>query len=158
MVDKVPMTLQGYEQLQDELKNLKTQERPAVIQAIAEARAHGDLSENAEYHAAREKQSFIEGRIAELEDKLGRVEVIDIANLSGDTIMFGATVRLVDCDSDEENTYQIVGELEADIAKQRISVKSPIARAMIGKSVGESFEVSTPGGVKDYEVLEVHFA
>ena len=158
MVDKVPMTLQGYEQLQDELKNLKTQDRPAVIQAIAEARAHGDLSENAEYHAAREKQSFIEGRIAELEDKLGRVEVIDITNLSGDTIMFGATVTLVDCDSDEENTYQIVGELEADIAKQRISVKSPIARAMIGKSVGESFEVSTPGGVKDYEVLEVHFA
>ncbi|MFK7866768.1 MAG: transcription elongation factor GreA [Alphaproteobacteria bacterium] len=156
-MEKVPMTSKGYETLQDELKTLKTQDRPAVIQAIAEARAHGDLSENAEYHAAREKQSFIEGRIAELEDKLGRVDVIDITALSGDTVKFGAVVTLADCDNDDESTYQVVGELEADIAQKRISIKSPLARAMIGKAVGESFEVHTPGGVKDYEVVAVKF-
>ncbi len=151
------MTLQGYEDLQEELKNLKSQDRPAVIQAIAEARAHGDLSENAEYHAAREKQGFIEGRIAELEDKLGRVEVIDLSTLSGDTVKFGAIVTLADCDNDEETTYQIVGELESDIAQKRISVKSPLARAMIGKSIGDMFEVQTPGGTRDYEVVSVRF-
>lgn len=157
MIEKVPMTLGGYEAMLEELKQLRVVERPAVIQAIAEARAHGDLSENAEYHAAREKQSFIEGRIAELEDKSSRVEVIDPTLLTGSKIMFGATVRLADCDTDDEHTYQIVGELEASIEHHRISVKSPLARAMIGKSVGDNFEVHTPGGVKDFEVLDVSF-
>ena len=157
MIDKVPMTLEGYESMQSELKQLKGTDRPAVIQAIAEARAHGDLSENAEYHAARERQSFIEGRIAELEDKISRVEIIDPSTLSGEKVMFGATVTLADCETDHEKVYQIVGELEADIDQNRISVKSPLARAMIGRNVGDMFEVQTPGGVKDYEVVAVAF-
>lgn len=156
-MEKVPMTLQGYEAMVEELKTLKAVDRPAVINAIAEARAHGDLSENAEYHAARERQSFIEGRIAELEDKSSRAEVIDPTKLSGDNVMFGATVTLADCDTDEEKTYRIVGELEADIAQGLISVAAPLARAMIGKSVGETFELTTPGGSKDYEIVSVSF-
>ena len=157
MIEKVPMTLGGYESMQSELKQLKGVDRPSVIQAIAEARAHGDLSENAEYHAARERQSFIEGRIAELEDKISRVEIIDPSTLSGEKVMFGATVTLADCETDHEKVYQIVGELEADIDQNRISVKSPLARAMIGRNVGDMFEVQTPGGVKDYEVVAVSF-
>lgn len=156
-MDKVPMTMQGYTALQEELKTLKSVERPAIIQAIAEAREHGDLSENAEYHAARERQSFIEGRIAELEDKTSRAEIIDPAKLSGDQIMFGATVTIVDCDDDSEKVYQIVGEMESDIAKGKIAVTSPIARALIGKQVGDVVEVHSPGGTKDYEVLKVVF-
>ncbi len=156
-MDKVPMTLQGYEAMVEELKTLKGVDRPAVITAIAEAREHGDLSENAEYHAARERQSFIEGRIAELEDKSSRAEVIDPTKLTGDSVMFGATVTLADCDTDEEKTYRIVGELEADISKGLISVAAPLARAMIGKSVGDTFELTTPGGSKDYEIVTVSF-
>ncbi len=156
-MEKVPMTLQGYEALQTELKQLKGTERPAIIQAIAEAREHGDLSENAEYHAARERQSFVEGRIAELEDKTSRAEIIDPAKLSGDQIMFGATVVVADCDTDEEKKYQIVGESESDIAAGKLAITSPMARALIGKSVGDTIEVHTPGGTKDYEVVTVEF-
>ena len=156
-MEKVPMTLQGYEALQSELKLLKGTERPAIIQAIAEAREHGDLSENAEYHAARERQSFVEGRIAELEDKTSRAEIIDPAKLSGDQIMFGATVVVADCDTDEEKKYQIVGESESDIANGKLAITSPMARALIGKSVGDTIEVHTPGGTKDYEVVTVEF-
>lgn len=151
------MTLRGYEALQAELKNLKSNERPAIIQAIAEAREHGDLSENAEYHAARERQSFVEGRIAELEDQTSRAEVIDPTKIAGDTIKFGAKVSIADCETDEESAYQIVGELEADIAQKLISVTSPMARAMIGKSVGDVFEVHSPGGTRDYEVVSFSF-
>ena len=156
-MQKVPVTLHGYEAMQEELKFLKSTERPNIIQAIAEARAHGDLSENAEYHAAREKQSFIEGRIAELEDKTSRAEVIDPTRIAGDTIKFGATVTIADCDTDEESVYQIVGEPEADLTKGQISVTSPIARAMIGKSEGDVFEVNSPGGSKDYEVVSIKY-
>jgi len=150
------MTRAGHAALDEELKALKSVERPAVIRAIAEARAHGDLSENAEYHAARERQSFIEGRIKELESILARAEVIDPAKLSG-TIKFGATVRLVDEDTDEERTYQIVGEAEADIEKGLLNIRSPLARALIGKDAGDSVEVRTPGGDRSYEILEVRY-
>ena len=156
-MQKVPMTLAGYEDLQAELKNLKSVERPAIIQAIAEAREHGDLSENAEYHAARERQSFIEGRIAELEDKTSRAEIIDPTKLTGDEIKFGATVTIADCDTDEEKVYQIVGETESDIAGGKLAVTSPLSRALIGKAVGDTVEVSSPGGTKDYEVVDVKF-
>lgn len=150
------MTRAGHAALDDELKTLKSVERPAVIRAIAEAREHGDLSENAEYHAAREKQSFVEGRIKELEGLLGLAEVIDPARLSG-AIKFGATVTLVDEDTDEERTYQIVGEPEADLEKSLLNIKSPLARALIGKDEGDSVEVKTPGGDRSYEVLAVRY-
>jgi transcription elongation factor GreA len=155
--EKVPMTLAGYDRLADEMKRLKSIERPAIIKAIAEARGHGDLSENAEYHAAREKQSFIEGRLAEIEDKLSRAEVIDVTKLSGDTVRFGAIVTLVDEDTDQESTYQIVGVDEADLEKGLISVVSPLARALIGKAEGENVEVAAPSGPKAYEILKVRF-
>lgn len=151
------MTTGGYDSLKSELQTLKSNDRPAVIKAIAEAREHGDLSENAEYHAARDRQSFIEGRIAELEDKISRADVIDVSKLSGKTVRFGATVTIADEDTDEETTYQIVGEHEADIADGRLSVAAPIARALIGKSVGDSVEVVTPRGQKDYEIVKVRF-
>jgi transcription elongation factor GreA len=151
------MTVNGYQQLQDELKRLKTVDRPAIIRAIAEARTHGDLSENAEYHAARERQSFIEGRVAELEDKIARAEVIDVTKLSGSVIKFGATVTLADEETDEEQTFKIVGEDEADIKDGRLSVNSPLARALIGKEEGDNVEVSTPRGQKSYEVVTVGF-
>ncbi len=154
-MDKFPMTAAGHLALEDELKRLQQIERPRIIQAIAEARSHGDLSENAEYHSAKEAQSLNEGRIAELEDKLSRAEVIDISKLSGSTIMFGATVTLVDEDTEEEKTYQIVGENEADVKSGRVSITSPTARALIGKRVGDSVEVNTPGGGKSYEILKV---
>ena len=157
MNDKVPMTAEGFARLEEELKQLKTVARPEVIKAIAEAREHGDLSENAEYHAARDRQSFIEGRVAELEDKISRAQVIDPAKLSGDTVMFGATVRVVDEDTEQEISYQIVGETEADVKAGRIAVTSPIARAMIGKAVGESIEVTTPKGTKAYEILNIQY-
>ena len=157
MIDKVPMTAGGFQMLNDELKQLKSVERPAVIKAIAEAREHGDLSENAEYHAARERQSFIEGRVLELEDKISRAEVIDVSKLSGDTIKFGASVTLVDDDTDEENTYQIVGQHEADINQGLISITAPLARALIGKKSGDAVEVTTPGGSKAYEITKVAF-
>jgi len=156
-MQKVPMTTDGFDGLQSELKELKTNDRPAVIKAIAEAREHGDLSENAEYHAARDKQSFIEGRIAEIEDKISRADVIDVAKLSGKKVQFGATVTIADEETDEETTYQIVGEHEADIAAGRLSVAAPIARALIGKSVGEAVEVVTPRGQKDYEIVKVRY-
>jgi transcription elongation factor GreA len=151
------MTSDGYSRLQEEIKRLKTTERPAIIRAIAEARTHGDLSENAEYHAARERQSFIEGRLAELEDKVARAEVIDISKLSGSVVKFGATVTLADEETDEEQTFRIVGEDEADIKDGRLSVTSPLARALIGKGKGDSVEVSTPRGAKSYEVVTVAF-
>lgn len=149
------MTAAGYNRLQEELKQLKTVERPAVIKAIAEAREHGDLSENAEYHAARERQSFIEGRVMELEDKIARAEVIDVSKLSGNVVKFGATVTLADEDTDEEITYQIVGQDESDIKEGRLSITSPLARALIGKQVGDTVEVATPGGSKSYEIIDV---
>jgi transcription elongation factor GreA len=155
-MEKFPMTRRGYDAMEAELKQLKSVDRPSVIRAIAEAREHGDLSENAEYHAAREKQSFIEGRIKELEAVIGRSEVIDPAKLSG-SIKFGATVRLLDEDSDEERTYQIVGEAEADIENGLLNIKSPLARALIGKEPGDSVEVRSPGGERSYEVLSVDF-
>ncbi len=150
------MTPGGHKALDDELKTLKTVERPAIIQAIAEAREHGDLSENAEYHSAREKQSFIEGRIKELEGMLSLAQVIDPKTLSG-PIKFGATVELVDEETEEEKTYQIVGEAEADIENGRLNIKSPLARALIGKDEGDSVEVNTPGGSKDYEIVKVSY-
>ena len=156
-MSKIPMTAEGFSRLEEELKHLKSTERPAVIRAIAEAREHGDLSENAEYHAARERQSFIEGRLLELEDKIARAEVIDPRKLSGKQVMFGATVTLVDEDTDEKAKYQIVGPDESDIGAGRISISSPLARALIGKSVGDSAEVSTPGGTKSYEIVKVAF-
>ncbi|MEM6441640.1 MAG: transcription elongation factor GreA [Pseudomonadota bacterium] len=155
-MEKVPMTERGFRDLDAELKTLKTQERPAIIRAIAEAREHGDLSENAEYHSAREKQSFIEGRIQQLEGLISRADVIDPAKLSG-AIKFGATVRLVDEDTEEEKSYQIVGEAEADLALGRLNLKSPLARALIGKDEGDSVEVMTPGGGKSYEILKVDY-
>ena len=151
------MTSEGYKAMEEEIKFLKSVERPRIIKAIAEARAHGDLSENAEYHAAKEQQGLNESRVAELEDKISRAEVIDVSKLSGSTVKFGATVTLVDEDTDEEVTYQIVGEIEADVKKGRVSITSPIARAIIGKSVGDSVEVNTPGGGKSYEVLKVEY-
>tara|TARA_X000000950_G_scaffold21312_1_gene22966 strand:- start:9178 stop:9636 length:459 start_codon:yes stop_codon:yes gene_type:complete len=151
------MTAEGHAALEAELKNLKVVERPNIITAIAEAREHGDLSENAEYHAAKEKQSFIEGRVAELEDKLARADVIDTSRLSGDTVKFGATVTIMDEESEEESRYKIVGEDEADVATGKISVTSPIARALIGKDADDVVEVSAPGGAKSYEILKVEF-
>ena len=156
-MEKVPMTAGGYDRLREELRNLKSVERPAIIQLIAEARTHGDLSENAEYHAARERQSFIEGRIGELEDKISRAEVIDVSKLGGKMVKFGATVTIADEDTDEESTYQIVGELEADISAGLLSVTSPLARAIIGKTVGDQVEVATPRGAKDYEIVKVRY-
>lgn len=155
-MDKFPMTRRGAEALQVELKHLKSVERPSVIQAIAEARELGDLKENAEYHSAREKQGFIEGRIKELEGVLGLAEVIDPTKLSG-AIKFGATVTVVDEETDEEKTWQIVGEHEANVDKGLLNIKSPIARALIGKDEGDSVEVRTPGGQKDYEILSIKF-
>src|SRR5579872_6736009 len=154
---KVPMTADGFNRLQEELKRLKTEDRPAIIRAIAEAREHGDLAENAEYHAARDRQSFIEGRVMELEDKLARAEVIDLSKLSGSLVKFGARVTLADEESDEEQTFQIVGEDEADVSRGRLSVTSPLARALIGKGKGDSVEVATPRGAKSYEVVTVDF-
>ncbi len=150
------MTRRGFDALDEELKQLKTEARPAVIRDIAEARAHGDLSENAEYHAAREKQGFIEGRIKELEGILSLAEVIDPARLSG-AVKFGATVQLVDEDSDEEKTYQIVGEVEANIEAGLLNIRSPLARALIGKDEGDSVDVVTPGGQRSYEILSVRY-
>lgn len=151
------MTAGGYEALEHELRRLKSVERPRIIQAISEARSHGDLSENAEYHAAKEQQGYNEARVAEIEEKLGRAEVIDPSKLDGDRIMFGATVTLVDEDTDEEKVYQIVGDFEADVKSGRISISSPIARSLIGKTVGDTVEVNTPGGGKSYEILKVVF-
>ncbi|MFY9240949.1 MAG: transcription elongation factor GreA [Roseovarius sp.] len=156
-MDKIPMTRAGHDALEVELKRLKSVERPAIIAAIAEAREHGDLSENAEYHSAREKHSFIEGRVKELEGILGLAEVIDPSKLSG-SIKFGATVTLVDEDTDEEKTWQIVGEHEANIEKGLLNIKSPIARALIGKEEGDSVEVRTPGGDRGYEVLKISYS
>lgn len=157
MTDKVPMTAQGYQRLEEELKNLKSVERPAIIKAISEAREHGDLSENAEYHAAKERQSFVEGRIQDLEDKIGRAEIIDVSKLSGNKVMFGATVVVVDEDSEEETTYQIVGDEESDIKNGFLSISSPLARGLIGKEKGESVEVTTPKGVKSYEIVKIAY-
>jgi len=156
-MEKVPMTAEGYRVLDDQLKQLKSVERPSVISAISEAREHGDLSENAEYHAAKERQGWIEGQIADIEDKISRAQVIDVSKLDGDQVMFGATVTVVDEDTEEEARYQIVGEHEADVKAGKISVASPIARAMISKAVGDVVEVNTPGGVKAYEILKVEW-
>ena len=156
-MERFPMTAAGYAALEEELKRRQQVERPRIIQAIAEARSHGDLSENAEYHAAKEAQAHNEGRVAELEDKLQRAEIIDVSKLSGKTIKFGATVTLVDEDTEEEKAYQIVGESEADVKRGKVSITSPIARALIGKTVGDSVEVNAPGGGKSYEVLKVAF-
>jgi transcription elongation factor GreA len=156
-MEKIPMTEAGYVTLTNELKHRQQVERPRIIQQITEARTHGDLSENAEYHAAKEQQSLNEGQIAELEDKLARAEIIDVSKLSGETIKFGATVTLVDEDTEEKKVWQIVGEPEADAKKGRISITSPLARALIGKSKGASVEVVTPGGAKAYEVKKVEW-
>ena len=156
-MEKVPMTAGGYNRLQEELKHLKSVARPEVIKAIAEAREHGDLSENAEYHAARERQSFIEGRVMELEDRISRADIIDTSKLSGDTVKFGATVTLADEDTDEEITYQIVGQDESDIKEGRLSITAPLARSLIGKAEGDQVEVTTPGGSKSYEIVTVQF-
>jgi transcription elongation factor GreA len=156
-MERIPMTEAGYKALEDEINHLKTVERPQVIRMIGEARAHGDLSENAEYHAAKERQAFIEGRVMELEDKLSRAEVIDVSKLSGSTVKFGATVTLADEDTDAKVKYQIVGDLEADAKKGRVSISSPIARALIGKAKGDSVEVTAPGGARSYEILKVEF-
>ncbi|MDR1827085.1 MAG: transcription elongation factor GreA [Methylobacteriaceae bacterium] len=156
-MDKVPMTQAGFDTLQTELKQRQQIERPRIIQAIAEARALGDLSENAEYHAAKEAQSHNEGRVLELESLLSRAEVIDVGKLSGTTVRFGATVTLVDEDTGEEKIYQIVGEPEADVRAGKVSITSPIARALLGKNVGDSVQVMTPGGGKSYEILNVAF-
>ncbi|MEE2704879.1 MAG: transcription elongation factor GreA [Pseudomonadota bacterium] len=154
-MDKIPMTAGGIQNLEEELKKLKSDERPSVIKAISEAREHGDLSENAEYHAAKEKQGFIEGRIQELEDIISRADIIDVTKLSGNIIKFGATVTLADEDTDEELTYQIVGPYEANLENKRISIQSPIARALIGRSIGDSTEVKAPGGIKSYEIIKI---
>ena len=156
-MERIPMTAEGHAALQAELKTLKSVERPSIIAAIAEARAHGDLSENAEYHAAKEKQSFIEGRISEIDDKLARADVIDVTKLSGGKVRFGATVSLIDVDTEEEKTYKIVGEDEADVKDGKISITSPIARALIGKEEGDEAEVSAPSGARAYEVAKVEY-
>ena len=157
MSDKVPMTAGGYTRLEEELRYLKVTARYEVIRAIAEAREHGDLSENAEYHAARERQSFIEGRVMELEDKIARADIIDVASLDGDTVKFGATVTLVDEDTDAKTAYQLVGEMEADVKEGRLAITAPLARALIGKEVGDSVEVMTPAGSKAYEILKIKY-
>lgn len=154
-MNKIPMTAEGYNKLQDELKKLTSEDRPKIIEAIAEARSHGDLSENAEYHAARERQSFIEGRITELEDVTGRAEIVDLSRLTGETVTFGTKVVIADEETDEESTYVIVGPYEADIEQNRISTASPIARALIGKSEGDSVEVRTPRGPHPYEIVSI---
>ncbi|KAB0267100.1 transcription elongation factor GreA [Microvirga brassicacearum] len=156
-MEKVPLTINGHAALEEELKQRQQVDRPRIIQAISEARALGDLSENAEYHAAKEAQSLNEGRVLELESLISRAEVIDVAKLSGDRIKFGAVVRLVDEDTEEEKTYQIVGDPEADVRSGRVSISSPIARALMGKTVGDTVEVTTPGGGKSYEVVGVKF-
>lgn len=156
-MQKFPMTLPGLQRLEEELRNLKSVERPAVIAAIAEARSHGDLSENAEYHAARERQSFIEGRVQELEEVISAVEVIDPKSLSGDMVKFGATVTILDEETEKEMTYQIVGQHEADIKLARLSVSSPLAKALIGKKLGQTISVPAPGGDRTYEILTVVF-
>jgi transcription elongation factor GreA len=156
-VQKFPMTAPGLQRLEEELRNLKAVERPAIIRAIAEARSHGDLSENAEYHAARERQSFIEGRIQELEEIVAAAEVIDPATLSGSHVKFGAHVKLVDEETEKEATYQIVGVHEADIKVARLSISSPLAKALIGKKVGETVSVPAPGGDRSYEILDIRF-
>jgi transcription elongation factor GreA len=156
-MDKVPMTAAGHAALESELKRLVAVERPRIIELIAEARGHGDLSENAEYHAAKEAHGLNEGRIAELEDKLSRAEIIDVSKLSGKTIKFGATVTLIDEDTEEKKKYQIVGDVEADVKDGKISISSPIARALIGKSVGDTVEVTAPGGARSYEVVGVKY-
>jgi transcription elongation factor GreA len=156
-MDKIPMTPEGLARLEDELRRLKIDERPAVVRAIAAAREHGDLSENAEYHAARERQGFIEGRVAELEDILSRAEAIDSSKLSGDVVRFGATVMLADLDTDEEVNYRIVGSHETDLAEGRISITSPLGRALIGKTIGDTVEVTTPRGSKAYEIVKVSY-
>jgi len=156
-MDKIPMTPSGHVALSEEYRRRTAEDRPAIIAAISEARAHGDLSENAEYHAAKEQQSLNEGRIQELESLLALAEIIDVTKLSGSTVKFGATVKILDEDTEEEKKYQIVGDAEADAGKGRISISSPIARAMIGKAVGDSVEVSAPGGSRSYEILDVQF-
>jgi transcription elongation factor GreA len=156
-MDKIPMTAAGYTLLEQELKHCQQVERPRIIQQITDARSHGDLSENAEYHAAKETQSHNEGRIAELEDKLARAEVIDVSKLSGETIKFGATVTLIDEDTDEKKIWQLVGEPEADAKKGKISITSPLARALLGKKKGSNIEVVAPGGAKAYEVVKVEW-
>lgn len=156
-MEKVPMTSAGYSRLQDELKRLKTVERPAIVKALEAAREHGDLSENAEFHAAKERQGFVETRVMELEDKLRRADVIDVSALSGNRVQFGATVRLADEDTEERTTYRIVGADEADIKEGLLSVTSPLARAIIGKSKGDTAEVDTPGGLKYYEIVNVNY-
>ena len=156
-MDKVPITSKGLTTLEEELRNRQQVERPRIIQAISEARAHGDLSENAEYHAAKEAQAMNEGRILELESLIARAEVIDVSKLNGDRIKFGATVKLIDEDTEQEKTYQIVGEPEADVRSGRVSVTSPIARALMGKTIGDTVEVNTPGGGKSYEIVGVLF-
>ena len=156
-MQKFPMTAAGLAALEDELRTLKAVERPAIIRAIAEARAHGDLSENAEYHAARERQSFIEGRISELEEIVSAVEVINPTSLSGDTVKFGATILLIDEDTDQEVSYQIVGLYEADIKQSKLSITSPLAKALISKRVGETVSVPAPGGDRSYEILKISY-
>jgi transcription elongation factor GreA len=156
-MDKVPITNQGFATLEEELRTRQQRERPRIIQAISEARAHGDLSENAEYHAAKEAQAMNEGRILELESLIARAEIIDVSKLNGNRVKFGATVKLIDEDTEQEKTYQIVGEPEADVRSGRVSVTSPIARALMGKTVGDTVEVATPGGGKSYEIVGVLF-
>ncbi len=156
-MQRMPMTAEGHDALDAELKNLKAVERPAIIQAISVAREHGDLSENAEYHAAKDKQSFIEGRILELEDKLSRADIIDMERVKGSKVVFGATVTIIDAESEEESTYRIVGEDEASIANGKVSNTSPMARALIGKQVGDEAEVAAPGGARVYEIADLKF-
>jgi transcription elongation factor GreA len=156
-MEKVPMTPQGHQRLEEELKHRKSVERLEIIKAISEAREHGDLSENAEYHAAKEKQSFIEGRISELDDKLARADVIDVSKLTGGKIRFGATVSLIDVDSEEESSYKIVGDDEANVKEGKISISSPIARALIGKEEGDEAEVAAPAGARAYEIIKVEY-
>jgi transcription elongation factor GreA len=157
MTDKVPMTKTGYERLEDELRKLKNVERHAIVKAIGEAREHGDISENAEYHAARERQSFVEGRILELESKIGHAEIIDVSSLTGKIVKFGAFVTLIDCDTEEEISYQIVGEDESNVKNGLLSITSPLARALINKTIGDTVEVATPKGARGYEVTKVVF-
>lgn len=157
-MERIPMTMAGHKALEDELQHLKTVERHAVIKMIAEARAHGDLSENAEYHAAKDRQSFIEGRMMDLEDKISRAQVIDLSKLSGKTVTFGATVILGSQNNHSQVKYQIVGDLEADLKQGRVSISSPMARALIGRAAGDVIEVTAPGGARSYEILNVSFA
>jgi transcription elongation factor GreA len=156
-MERVPMTIEGFQNLEAELQRLKSEERPRIIQAIAEARAHGDLSENAEYHAAKEAQGLNEAKVAELEDKISRADVIDTSKLSGNTVKFGATVTLVDEDTEEKVKYRIVGDLEANVREGKISISSPIARALIGKSKGDTAEVTTPKGARSYEIIKIEW-